>query len=32
MKQNIHPKYYPKATIKCACGHTFTMGATKELI
>ena len=32
MKQDIHPKYYPKATIKCACGNTFTIGATKELI
>ena len=32
MKQDIHPKYYPKATIKCACGSTFTIGATKELI
>ena len=32
MKQDIHPKYYPKATIKCACGNTFTIGGTKELI
>ena len=32
MKQDIHPKYFPKATIKCACGNTFTIGATKELI
>ena len=32
MKQDIHPKYYPKATIKCVCGNTFIIGATKELI
>lgn len=28
MKKNIHPKYYT-ATVKCACGNTFTLGATK---
>lgn len=32
MKTNIHPKYYPKASVKCACGNTFTIGATKEFI
>jgi large subunit ribosomal protein L31 len=32
MKQNIHPKYYEKATVRCACGNTFTVGSTKELI
>ena len=32
MKQDIHPEYYPRATIKCACGKSFTIGATKELI
>ncbi|MFH1188287.1 MAG: 50S ribosomal protein L31 [bacterium] len=32
MKNNIHPKYYEKATITCACGHMFTIGATKEKI
>ena len=32
MKQDIHPEYYPRATIKCACGNSFTIGATKELI
>ncbi|MBI2594825.1 MAG: 50S ribosomal protein L31 [Candidatus Colwellbacteria bacterium] len=30
MKQDIHPIYYPKAKVKCACGNTFTVGATKE--
>jgi len=32
VKQKIHPKYYPNATVKCACGNTFTVGSTKELI
>lgn len=30
MKTDIHPTYYPKAKVKCACGNTFTIGATKE--
>ena len=32
MKKDIHPKYYPKATVRCACGNTFTVGSTKEYI
>jgi len=32
MQKDIHPTYYPNATIKCACGSTFSIGATKELI
>jgi len=32
MKKGIHPKYYPQATVKCACGNTFTVGSTKEHI
>lgn len=28
MKPEIHPKYYPNARIICACGHTWTTGAT----
>lgn len=32
MKTDIHPKYFPKATVKCACGNTFTVGSTKEFI
>lgn len=32
MKQNIHPKYYPKATARCACGNAFTVGSTKEFL
>lgn len=29
MKKDAHPQYYPKAKITCACGETFTVGATK---
>ena len=32
MKKAIHPKYYPKAKIVCACGNTFTVGSTVEEI
>jgi large subunit ribosomal protein L31 len=28
MKEGIHPQYYPKAKVTCACGETFTVGAT----
>ncbi len=30
MKADIHPKYYPNATITCACGEVYTIGSTKE--
>lgn len=29
MKKNIHPAYYPKAKVKCACGKVFEVGSTK---
>jgi large subunit ribosomal protein L31 len=32
MKKNIHPKYYPNARVKCACGATFEVGSTKEFM
>jgi len=32
MKKDIHPKYYPHAQVKCACGNTFNVGSTKEFI
>jgi len=32
MKKDIHPKYYPKAKVQCACGNTFEIGSTKEYI
>lgn len=28
MKTAIHPKWYPEARVTCACGNTFTVGAT----
>jgi len=28
MKQDIHPQYHPKATMKCACGKTWNVGST----
>jgi len=31
-KKDIHPKYYENAKAHCACGNTFTIGASKELI
>jgi len=32
MKADIHPKYYPQATVTCICGNSFTVGSTKESI
>ena len=32
MKKKIHPTYYPKAKVKCACGATFEVGSTKKEI
>ncbi|MDP2684371.1 MAG: 50S ribosomal protein L31 [bacterium] len=32
MKKDIHPKYYTKAKIVCACGNSFTTGSTSEEI
>ncbi len=29
MKTEIHPQYYPDATVTCLCGNTFTTGATQ---
>lgn len=28
MKPNIHPQYFDDAKVSCACGNTFTTGAT----
>ena len=30
MKVDIHPTYYPNATVSCACGAVYTIGSTKE--
>ena len=32
MKKEIHPKYYPKAHVRCACGNVFEVGSTKQEI
>ena len=32
MKKDIHPAYYPEATVVCACGNTWTTGATVEVV
>ncbi len=32
MKPKIHPKYYPNAQVICACGNTWTTGATVPVI
>jgi len=29
MKKDVHPQYYPKAKVKCACGNVFEIGSTK---
>lgn len=32
MKAKIHPQWYPKAKVTCACGNTLTVGSTKPEI
>ncbi|MCR4311265.1 MAG: 50S ribosomal protein L31 [Candidatus Taylorbacteria bacterium] len=32
MKKDIHPDYFPKATVTCACGNVFSIGSTREKI
>lgn len=32
MKNKIHPKYFPKAKVTCACGNSFTTGSTQKEI
>lgn len=32
MKKSIHPKWNHQATVKCACGNTFTTGSTQDEI
>jgi len=32
MKKDIHPTYYSKAQIKCACGAVLETGSTQEKI
>ena len=32
MKKDLHPVYFDKAKVTCACGNVFTIGSTKEAI
>jgi len=32
MRPKIHPKYYPQATVICACGNTWKVGSTREVL
>ncbi|MBI2026148.1 MAG: 50S ribosomal protein L31 [Candidatus Levybacteria bacterium] len=32
MKLQVHPQYFEKALVICACGNTFTTGSTLEVI
>ncbi|HEY68937.1 MAG: 50S ribosomal protein L31 [Chloroflexi bacterium] len=32
MKEKIHPQFYPEAQVICACGNTWTVGATVPVI
>jgi large subunit ribosomal protein L31 len=32
MKAEIHPAYYPDATVICACGNTWKTGSTRKVI
>ncbi len=32
MKKDIHPTYFSEATVICACGNTWTTGATQEVV
>jgi len=32
MKEDIHPTYYPEATVVCACGNTWKTGSSQESI
>ena len=32
MKTDIHPIYFKKASVTCACGNKFFVGSTKEFI
>lgn len=32
MKKDVHPVYFRRARVRCACGAAFTVGSTKESI
>jgi large subunit ribosomal protein L31 len=32
MKEKIHPKYFPEASVTCSCGNAFTTGSTRQTL
>lgn len=32
MKEKIHPKYFPDASVTCSCGNKFTTGSTRQTL
>lgn len=32
MKAEIHPQYFSKASVQCACGNKFSVGSVKEFV
>ena len=32
MKKGIHPNWTHQAQVTCSCGHTFTVGSTKDTL
>ena len=32
MQKELHPKYIESAKVTCACGNSFTVGSTKDVI
>jgi len=32
MKEKIHPKYFPDASVTCSCGNSFTTGSTRQTL
>lgn len=32
MKKELHPTFYPEATVICACGNSWNTGSTQEVI
>ncbi len=32
MREGIHPEYYPEAQVVCACGNSWTVGATVPVV
>ena len=32
MKTDIHPEFFPEATVTCSCGATYVTGSTKPAL